>query len=328
MVANGEDSTLRFFDDAGHHQTVAAGYGVGKDRLVRIAWTRLFQDTLIVGQGPTAPLRRYTSNGTMVASELPDSITTVSFVTDVWPYADGTFGLLVPAQGLIPRSAAWYENAVFLRATAHDTPERVLTLRGAHFASVPPFGVRTIVFSPVLRFTWTPDRLFAGYPAAFEIGVFSPDGTRLRSIRRAWDARPVTETERERVRRFVHAQIPTDGPLLEREIEEMQSGADSLPFAGTHMAYDRLLVDAEGSLWVGPPDPERLPDLSGELPIPNDAQDWDVFDADGEWLGRVTMPARFYPTGIGTAHIAGVWRGPDGIEHARVHTITKPSATS
>jgi hypothetical protein len=40
------------------------------------------------------------------------------------------------------------------------------------------------------------------------------------------------------------------------------------------------------------------------------------------------MPARLYVSEIGRAHIAGVWRDRNDIDHARVYTLEKPAAAA
>jgi hypothetical protein len=46
------------------------------------------------------------------------------------------------------------------------------------------------------------------------------------------------------------------------------------------------------------------------------AQDWDVFDSDGRFLGVVTMPLRFTPHAIVGDKIYGVWRDEFEVNYA------------
>ena len=48
---------------------------------------------------------------------------------------------------------------------------------------------------------------------------------------------------------------------------------------------------------------------------------WSVFDAQGRWLGDVTLPARFSPMDIGADYVLGVARDEDGVETVAMYTL-------
>ena len=80
-------------------------------------------------------------------------------------------------------------------------------------------------------------------------------------------------------------------------------------------AFERLLVDDGGSLWV-----QRTP-WPGAVP-----PEWDVFDAEGQMRGSVTMPAGFRATHIGGDFVLGVWTDDDGVEYVRTYGLMKEGA--
>jgi hypothetical protein len=81
-------------------------------------------------------------------------------------------------------------------------------------------------------------------------------------------------------------------------------------FADHYPAFASLLGGPEGTLWVQHIRTARQVKESGEeFDVQNvGAQDWDVFDAEGRFLGEATMPDRFQPLRVHGSHLYGVWR--------------------
>ena len=50
---------------------------------------------------------------------------------------------------------------------------------------------------------------------------------------------------------------------------------------------------------------------------------FEVFDAEGVWLGAVQMPPRFTPTQISSEYAIGKWKDPDDVQHVRVYRLTR-----
>jgi hypothetical protein len=75
-------------------------------------------------------------------------------------------------------------------------------------------------------------------------------------------------------------------------------------------------IAAEGgdSLDIGPTDPELfLADVTLRLGSPN----WDVFDAEGRYLGVVTFPERFDAVRFRGDAVYGMWRDTLGVEYVK-----------
>ena len=77
-------------------------------------------------------------------------------------------------------------------------------------------------------------------------------------------------------------------------------------------AFDKLLLDSTGALWV------RESVVLGE-PSAN----WLVLSPMGIPLGRVSMPSEFAPMHIALGSIAGVWTDSLGLEQVRVYTLRR-----
>lgn len=101
-------------------------------------------------------------------------------------------------------------------------------------------------------------------------------------------------------------------------------------FAPTYPAYAQFLAGPEGTLWV-----QRL-EVPGEMtaeerktynPLQNLGADrWDVFDAEGRYLGEVTMPQRFQPMKFSGWMIYGVQRDELDVQYVVRAKIARPEA--
>ncbi|MEJ2239140.1 MAG: hypothetical protein P8X82_12650, partial [Gemmatimonadales bacterium] len=83
-------------------------------------------------------------------------------------------------------------------------------------------------------------------------------------------------------------------------------------------AYSELLVDARGCVWAA----EHVGELTGWLAM--DPRKWEVFSADGEWLGSVLSPRRFTVFEIGDDYVLGVFRDDVDVEHVQLLRLHRP----
>ena len=90
---------------------------------------------------------------------------------------------------------------------------------------------------------------------------------------------------------------------------------DRLPIPAEKPAYQGMLVDVEGNVWVG--------EFLG-LARRDEPQDWYVWDAAGVWLGVVETPARFELMRAGSGEVFGVRRDDKDVEHPQVLRLVKP----
>jgi hypothetical protein len=103
---------------------------------------------------------------------------------------------------------------------------------------------------------------------------------------------------------------------IERRVELHSAGEQpglrrflaALPVPPSAPAYGRLLTQPDGTLWVGPAEEDGA---------------WRVFDAGGQWLGDVVLPARFVPTQVAGDRLVGVWRDAMDVERVRVYGILR-----
>jgi len=135
-------------------------------------------------------------------------------------------------------------------------------------------------------------------------------GRVLRRFGRASEAGPVTRQDLEDygTERLASAQDENQRRLIEQRLRDM-AFADSWPAHGT-----RMLVDAEGNLWVA-----LRPSAASDVLM------WSVFDSLGVWLGDVPTPGQLRITEIQSDAVVGVWRDDLDVQTVRVYELRKPS---
>jgi hypothetical protein len=181
-------------------------------------------------------------------------------------------------------------------------------------------GMRMRLFEPEPIWALMPDgRVLYGMNPEYSILVHSPAGTLERIVRRPFEKQPVTEPDREAfrgaLREAVRAQAGgANSPEVNAAIQQF---LDGVGFADTYPAFASLMGGPQGSIWV-----QRIQtaDDAKAAGAEFDAQDvgaptWDVFDADGRYLGPIELPRRFQPLQIRGDRLWGIWRDEFDVQH-------------
>lgn len=317
-------SELRFYDADGRHLRTAAGQGQGPGEFRVIVSLFPVRGDSIGADDASQRAQLFTPEGDFVsATNLVGLGSTGRGSLQGW-LADGS--MLVKTVGSADEvvaggeaSAKWM--ATFRRvARSGEELGEVVTLVESVLHAVEPGGMPTwAMFGHSLKSALGRELLYAGSNERYEIGAYAPDGTLLRLIRRTWTPRPVTDDD---VEAYITAMIAPPGarvpPAMLRRREER---LHAQPVAETFPAFDHLLVDRAGNLWVRDYDPQR------EVPAPpatGPAGCWQVFDPGGVWLGTMQMPASFEVMDIGEDYVAGVGRTAEDVQVVRVYRLTKP----
>ena len=177
-------------------------------------------------------------------------------------------------------------------------------------------------FSPEPIWSLTGDGgILLGTNNVYSFRYLGADGSVKRIVRIPSEPALVTEEDREI---FVatleslwgEAGVPPQG------IEQLKSG---ISFEDRFPAFAQALSGPGGTLWV-----QRirvLSEMSAEEkesfnPLQNiGSAEWDVFDADGHYLGIVEMPFHFQPLGFTDNSVYGVWRDDLDVQYVRVLRI-------
>jgi hypothetical protein len=145
----------------------------------------------------------------------------------------------------------------------------------------------------------------------YRLGLYRPNGTLAQEIRRTWIPEPVTD---EVISRYLEAMSRRYPPGQEAARDAYVQFLKESPYPSSLPALGGVLVSRDGSLWV-----EAYRPQGDERP-----ERFSVFDQSGRWVGDVRMPARFTTQTVHPDRVAGVWRDPDDIEHARVYRLIPP----
>jgi hypothetical protein len=154
-------------------------------------------------------------------------------------------------------------------------------------------------------------QVFVGQSDAFRIDGVDPRGMPVLSIRRLGELRTPSRDEVARAR----AASEAVGQTQARAAGAGAPRGEVLPARPTIPAFDRILVDPQGNLWV-----------REFLLSPEDAQRWSVFDPQGRLAGTARTPAGVEVYQVGADWILG--RGLDDldVEYVRTYRLRREAA--
>lgn len=152
---------------------------------------------------------------------------------------------------------------------------------------------------------------------SFSIRSVSPDDGTTTAVLRRDD--PVQEVTSEHVDAYLESMVRRNIEYNGYSREEAESYLPLWrkdPMASTLPVLESIRLDAAGNLWV---EPYSLPGTA----VPP----FEVYAADGTWLGTVVMPPRLKlgiaKMEIGDDYVLGVWRGEQGVEYVRMYGLEK-----
>ena len=316
VVADGGSQELRFFDAEGRHlrstggrggapgeyqETISMGYGPGDSIWVFDFGARRF--TVLDADGRLG--RTWNIGGALSAVGAVGRLRDGSFVVREFWGSGSHSGEVRSGLSRDPAAVARYSSDGARFDTIGVYPGREVYIGGEDSRAV----MASPLFARSASVTVSGDEILVGDQMSFDIGVYSVDGRLLKSIRLSGTDLRITDDDIEgAIAQQLAGQPPERHAMLRSHYESMD-----VPEAKP--AYGRLVVDAEGSLWV-----------SEYAPYPYQPTSWRVFSRDGSLLGDVRVPERFEVHQIGEDWILGTWRDEIDVEHVRLHRIDK-SAT-
>ncbi len=173
------------------------------------------------------------------------------------------------------------------------------------------------------RFAVAPGTLAAVDTEAYQIRLFSlEDGRIARILHRDIAPPPVTTAHVDaEIEKYIETNVLYGGVSRE-QAEDMARSRREDPRAPTLPVLRSIRLDAGGNLWVEP-----------FFGAGTDIGPFEVFAADGTWLGSVSVPGGlergFIPNfapglEIGDDYILGVWRDAQDIQQVRLYPLDKP----
>lgn len=135
-----------------------------------------------------------------------------------------------------------------------------------------------------------------------EIREYDLTGKLRRLIRLDDPAQPVTRADYDRL-----------ASRMAGEVERMKQAYAHAPVPSRRPAFQRLIVDDDGWLWV----------KTYRTPLDAGPDLWLVFDLDRRCVRAVDMPAELDVQHIGRDFILAEWRDADRVEYVRMHRLDR-----
>ena len=318
VVANAGTSELRYYDERGKHLGSSGGRGGGPGEFFAMSWfARTDDDSVVVYDRRSRrvslfdPDGRYHSSVALPGGDFPSvqgRLSDGSYLARVVPrrardappepLGRGRDSLSFLRYG--PDGEFLDTLGVFLRRIKHGL--------AFEFMGRSRRGAMTIPFTPSTVLAVAGSKVIVGTSTSYQISQFTPDGVLIRLIRKRHSRLPVEPSDVDSFLDSLRAQYATGGPEAKTHVKmnEETPPADSMP------AFDDLIVDREGNLWVSASRHHGDPSVR-----------WDVFDTAGIWLGVVPGPDGFRVTDIGSDYLLGLWKDDLEVEHALLYELIK-----
>lgn len=158
-------------------------------------------------------------------------------------------------------------------------------------------------------------RLLFAINSTYRLSVYDSNGTLERIIVRATEPRRVESADQRTLHEAMERLWRTAG-VPPQAIQQLSS---NVHFAEYFPAFLQMMNGPEGSIWVQRvQQPSALSGSEREAYNPMldlGAPEWDVFDAEGRYLGMVLMPPRFQPVRFVDDRVYGIFRDDLDVQH-------------
>lgn len=335
VVANGASASVRVFDARGKYLRSFGGKGKGPGEFQDIGSLRVLNgDSIVVTNIPAPPLltASFFSSAGVHARTIPifqrdQTLLAPGFLPNGDVVAWNIESSPKPLAGTSSRIDS--VPLVILRANGRIEQIARLPYTQRHASRSLASGV-PVIFGGRGHVAVAQTGFFAGFSDRYDLRYYTDAGRLSLIVRRSFTPTraPANASARFRARSDTVNTIPdVIRGDARKQVEAMRSAylAD-LVFASTLPAFNAMIADGEGNLWVERYQADHgLPSCMMCIPFINSPTNWDVFDASGTWLGDVQLPARFTPFDISGKAVAGVFRDDDDVEHVRVYPLIKPT---
>jgi hypothetical protein len=318
VVADGGANELRFYSPDGRYLSTSGREGGGPGEFQQLDWIeRLPGDSVVAFDLQNRRVSVFDSTGRFARSSTITQAVGGIFVYPFGRFADGSlamrtgFSFVAGETKLGVASQPMVVLHLDVDAAHADTIGEFPGAQWFVYANEHSTGARGLPFGRHPVTAVSGNSLYYGSSDRYEIGVYSRDGTLRRSIRRARENLPVTDDDIEALKQH-QLQALDDGSSSNAARARIEREYAETPHPEHMPAYDRLIVDDRGNLWVE--DYRRPADTQ---PV------WTVFDSTGQMLGSVPMPERFRPFEIGADYVLGSWRDELDVQYVRLFGIER-----
>jgi hypothetical protein len=310
VVLDGSSMELRRYGSSGHHDWSAGGPGSGPGQFQQPSYIgRRVDGTFLIWDRAFARLTGIGPDGAVLGSEMhvPASGNPPN-VYDV--FSDGTLLATFPHSITPPGAGAVLTDTIDLWRYDPVTERRSVLTR------LPgPTWIWTGRYQLPVPFTANPlraldgARLVTASGAAPEVLVHDSSGTALARYVLPPGTLAVSDAD---VRTMI--EYWTRHGFYGAPPAAWEEWIDRMPVPEHRPAFDRLLIGANGDIWLR------------RFVIDADADStpaWDVLRSDGVYLGALATPPRLEITSIGDDRLAGVFRDDRDVEFVHVHRIRR-----
>jgi hypothetical protein len=312
FVLDAQARHVRVYSPDGAYEQTIGGPGAGPGELGQQA-AALYMgpgDTLLVPDLANQRVNRYAPDGTSLGSfplRLEHGIPMAINATRTGVVAEQVRPLSLP-----DRPARDSLDVIVTLATDGSVLDTLMTFLPGGTIDFGGSAPSVTLFSPEPSWQLTDDmHLLFGISDNYRISLFSPDGELQRIVTKPFVQDPITERDQEMMMEFFEQQVRDAVPpqAVQEAIARMRQ---VMSFADFYPAFAAMQMGPQGSLWVQHiQSPSTLSEeelAAWDFTQDIGARQWDVFDADGRYLGVVNMPPRFSPRIILGSKIYGVWR--------------------
>lgn len=313
VVGDGAARELRFFSPNGVHQRTVGRRGSGPGEYNELSGVLVTPgDTLLVPDRRNLRMNRVAPDGTWLESQPVSAFE--------WPAGwSGT------PNGLL---AARVSVASYTLIGTEPVPSPVVSLTergmiGDTLAWLRPAGFYSTLGGEQFRYyPGAPDfclledgGLVTGHSADYELLRYGATNGLTHVIRLRRERLPITEREQE----VFFARLKANLQERNRPQRFPQRKARTV-FTETYPAFRGLVCGPRGTIWVQgfkpwtAITPEEF-DRAGIVHLPPASPDWDVFDANGRYLGVVTTPTNFDIRLFRDGVAYGVWSDDLGVQY-------------
>ena len=325
FVMDAQARHIRVFSPTGTYEQTIGGPGAGPGELGAQAITLYMGpgDTLLVPDLANQRVNRYAPDGTSIGSfplRLENGIPMAINATRTGVIAEQVRPLSLP-----DRPAKDSMDVIVTLATDGSVRDTLMTFLPGGTLDFGGSQPRMTLFSPEPVWQLSDDmRLYFGISDDYRISVYAPDGSLERIISKPFLRDPVTERDQDLVMEFFEEQVRDNVPPAAQQ-QALAQFRQMTHFAEFYPAFASVQMGPQGSMWVQHiQSPSTLSEeelASWNLLEDIGSRDWDVFDAEGRFLGAVTMPPRFAPRIIVDNEIYGVWRDDLDVQYVVRLTI-------
>jgi hypothetical protein len=322
FVLDQQSRTVRAYDGQGQYLRTMGGPGSGPGELSPATIGLIvLRDTVLVPDMGQQRMTRYTSAGDVIGS-FPIPFTEGLAVR----WLERNDGRLVQQSRIMSfpgQPQVEPKDLLLVREADGTIIDTLLTLpAGKTFtATESSMSLKFFESEPV----WTLQEdgsLWYAMNSDYSIQGHAADGTLKRIVRRAFERKPVTDEDKTAWLTMLKELMTTNG-APPQAVDQMMAMTS---FAPNYPAFANLMAGPEGTLWVQQIiTAEEAKAAGGSFNIQDmGSAMWDVFAADGRYLGAVKLPNRFAPVRVLGDQIYGVWRDDLDVQHVKRIRVTIP----